>query len=78
MPEYATSVPTGYVSGKMWRRRLKELRVIMYTHRVADHAYMAHFDVVLRQGPKPPGYCPPDWGNYARWKKEKSKRSHEE
>lgn len=29
------------------------------------------FDVVLREGPEPPGYRAPDWSNYAAWKTER-------
>lgn len=29
------------------------------------------FDVVLREGPEPPGWRAPDWSNYAAWLRER-------
>ena len=65
MPEYAYTVPTGIVSGKMWRRRSEELLSAMYVGQS-----IIWFDVVLRHGPQPPNFRPPDWHNYKEWKKQ--------
>ena len=70
MPNYSASNPTGTTIGKFWRRRLFDddglvsgWLVGTYTHKDARWAYAAFFQVVLRQGPKPRSYYPPDWHN---------------
>lgn len=50
--------------------RAEEWIVGQYLEPIGDRVPIRWFDVVLRYGPKPPYYAPPDWSNYARWKRD--------
>jgi hypothetical protein len=79
MSEYSSTMPTGVVPGKVWRRNLNdgtssppEWVVCMYseffTRNGREYAKCITFAVVYRQGPEPRNYEPPDWDNYNRWR----------
>lgn len=93
MPEYSTSIPTGTVEFKMWRRdkrarvprgRENELheedwQVCMYVpHHLPDRIGIKRFQVVLLQGPEPPSYHPPDWHNHAGYLRQRAREREEE
>jgi hypothetical protein len=79
MPEYSSSLPTGQVLFKMWRRAIQDLRtraVVAWQAgqyvpcRIPGNVGIRWFDVVLRAGPKPPAWEAPDWNNRARYQRE--------
>ena len=77
MPEYSCTLPTGKTIGKMWRRdqnvyapgHAPKWFVGMYLED-EDPALVRilWFRVVLREGPEPWGYRPPDWHNRAHFR----------
>lgn len=81
MPEYSTTLPTGTTVGKLWKRNLN------VHHRRAEPRWLVcmygpdsdpkmvaiwHAEVVLRHGPAPRVYRPPDWSYYEGWKLERA------
>lgn len=71
MPEYSTSLPTMTTVGRMWKRAAagaaagrKDWYVGTYAeHEDPEQVRILWFRVVLRSGPAPAGYGPPDWHN---------------
>lgn len=83
MPKYETSIPTGKVLWKMWRSAVKGSQfmgwpkpspcdlVSQYVpHRNPKLIGIRTFEIDVLEGPMPRGWEPPDWQNYARWKRE--------
>lgn len=79
MDEYSTTLPTGTTIGKFWKRNENVFQdappkwVVKCYAEDPDPEFrrILWFDVVLREGPKPPGWEPPDWSNYQRWEKDR-------
>lgn len=81
MPEYSTSIPTGQVMWKMWRRRERipahwvggpAVNEFVGQYTPSDRRGFVRirwFKVVLKYGPAPPVYHAPDWSNYERYKR---------
>lgn len=73
MGEYSCSMPSGVVPGKVWRSLMRDgtWLVRMYSEPYMDKGRemcrAINHKVVMKSGPRPVNYCPPDWGNYARW-----------
>lgn len=69
MPEYSASLPTGTTIGKFWRSRYGSgWYVGAYIEDPDDRPNsrgIVWFEVVLRHGPEPFRYDPPDWHNTA-------------
>ena len=68
MGEYSTTLPSGTTIWKQWKRNINSYRhdpywvVGQYHPSRGDGMVMIRwFEVVLKQGPKPPDYEPPDW-----------------
>jgi hypothetical protein len=90
MGEYSASVPTGQIMWKMWRRDVNEPArrhgTLPASHppfwRVGQYApsttpgYIGirWYDVVIKSGPKPRHYKPPDWRNRMRYLRDRQKR----
>lgn len=79
MPDYSATLPSGTTIGKFWRRRepyrsendAPDARHFVGTYIPgpdAEHVSIVWFDVVLRAGPAPRRYEPPDWHYYEGWK----------
>lgn len=84
MPEYSSSVPTATTIGKVWKRCEFGCWIVgMYAFHIESETArdrrlhpngwtrILWFDVVLREGPEPPGYRAPDWSNYSAWLRER-------
>lgn len=86
MDEYSSTMPTGTTLWKMWKRDRNNIppRVYAVPHK-SDYIvgqYQPHhrepdklvrvvwFEVQLLEGPEPAVYHPPDWSNFARYKRE--------
>ena len=74
MPEYSHTIPSGQVPGKWWRCRMRGRsgwKVATFTINEANTELIRvnWLKVVFREGPKPRNYYPPDWSNYAEWKR---------
>lgn len=84
MPEYSCSLPSETTIGKVWRcdimaynkRAVLPLWYVgIYGESDDPDVRLIHWhEVVLREGPRPAHYSPPDWHNTARWERE---RQHE-
>lgn len=73
MPEYSTSLPTGTTVWKMWKRKIVDQWVVGQYIPCEEPGMIGTrwYEVLLKEGTKPAGYVPPDWSNYARWKKDR-------
>lgn len=93
MPEYSCTIPTGTTPWKMWKCNTnaypnpglyglpaKEARWLIgqYGEPEKDLVPITWFTVVLRYGPRPPHYTPPDWNNRKRWESDYKKEEEEE
>lgn len=79
MPEYSHTIPSAHVPGKWWKSRqlisnaarANELWVGTFTMTEYDTEIVEikFFPVVMRQGPQPPNWKAPDWGNFAEYRR---------
>ena len=46
------------------------LRELSRNHNHTGSVRILWFDVVVREGPEPPGWRAPDWSNFAAWQRE--------
>lgn len=69
-----------YSSGAVdWRPTGKvKWKVGQYQEPIGNRVPIRWFQVVLRSGPEPTHYSPPDWSNYERWKSDYKKEKEEE
>ena len=87
MPEYSNTLPSATTLWKIWRRNANDRYAgwldprkgptwFVYQYAPAEDANRVRikcFEVQLLEGPYPlAGYTPPDWSNYARWKRERA------
>jgi len=75
IPEYTLSLPTATTLWKMWKREIPGNKYVVgqyIPHRDSNIVGIRWHNVTLMHGPIPRYYNPPDWSNYARWKREKT------
>lgn len=73
MDEYTVTLPTGTTPFKMWKTRVRQKWMVgqYYPIDVPGQVGIRWFRVVYLEGPMPPGWRPPDWSNYERFRRER-------
>lgn len=65
MPEYSSTFPTGMTIWKQWRRMTMIGWVVGQYVPYFPNAVLVRWSlVVLKHGPRPPTYTPPDWNRF--------------
>jgi hypothetical protein len=84
MDDYSHTIPTGTTIGKVWRRhepyRTTDEEAKWYVGLYAesdkpDYVDIIWMPVVLRSGPAPRNYTPPEWDCFSKWQRDHAREN---